>query len=179
MSWLENYQPLTGVRLNMVAGPGGELVDELGSSRGISNDLDRQLIGKLRSLADVFVTGGNTARRENYQNSHKLQLAVISHNVENSDGRITLNAPKDETLPAWVLSELRNQGFERILLEVGPSLAKKFLAADLVDEFCLTIPVGGLEVANMVVKRLESSLVISESLMNEQTLFTRWRRGND
>lgn len=179
MSWLENYQPLTGVRLNMVAGPGGELIDDLGSSRGISNDSDRKLIGQLRSVSDALVTGGNTARRENYKNTQTLQLFVISHLERSADGRVILSPPENVHLGTWVLSTLRYLGFERILLEVGPSLAKEFLAADLVDEFCLTIPVGGLEVAKKVIKGLDSSLVISESLMKEQTLFTRWRRGND
>ena len=179
MSWLDHYQPLKGVRLNMVAGPSGEFVDEAGSSRGISNDLDRKLIGKLRSVSDVLVTGGNTARLENYKSTSNLQLVVISHHQIYSDGRITISPPANSDLGAWVLSEVRSLGFERILLEVGPSLARKFLASDLVDEFCLTIPSGDFEIAKQVVSSLGSKLVNCEGQFEDQTLFTRWRRGNE
>ena len=179
MSWLDRYQPLAGVRLNMVVSPEGSFVDSKGSSRGISNELDRSLIVHLRSLSDVYVTGGNTARNEAYKVKEKPALAVITATDYELPGAIMLTPPAGVSAFPWVLATLTNRGFERILLEVGPSLAKEFLAGDLVDEFCLTLPSGTLELAEKVLEDFHSSLNLYSSEEIDGTLFTRWRRGND
>lgn len=178
MAWLSAYTSLNGVRLNMVVGPEGQFTDESGSSRGISNDTDRQLIRHLRSVSDVVVTGGKTARLEGYKPSSTRSLVVISSKEPFADGRITLNPPNDINLPAWVLAEIQQKGFNRILLEVGPSLAAKFLSEDLVDELCLTVPSGNLAIAKKAASSLNCKLVLTESFVESETLFTIWRRGN-
>ena len=163
----------------MVAGSNAEFFDESGSSRGLSNELDRLLIGKLRSISDVVVTGGNTARIENYVNPTKAKLAVITRSAVVDGDRIILNPPPSSELADWVIETLGLMGFKSILLEVGPSLARQFLDHDLVDEFCLTIPSGDLKVADQVMGALQAKLSLAESQSVDNTLFTIWRRGND
>ncbi|MFM2024184.1 MAG: hypothetical protein RLZZ56_197 [Actinomycetota bacterium] len=163
----------------MVVSPEGSFVDSKGSSRGISNELDRSLIVHLRSLSDVYVTGGNTARNEAYKVKEKPVLAVITATDYELPGAIMLTPPVGFSAYPWVIATLTSRGFERILLEVGPSLAKEFLAGDLVDEFCLTLPSGTLELAEKVLEDFHSSLNLSSSEEIDGTLFTRWRRGND
>lgn len=179
MNWLDRYQPLVGVRLNMVVSASGAFVDSSGSSRGLSNELDRALIVHLRTLSDVYVTGGNTARNEGYRAKEKPSLAVITSGGYELAGAIMLTPPKETSAPLWVIEQLTNQGFEHILLEVGPSLAKEFLANDLVDEFCLTLPSGSIELAEQVLAEFRSNLELFSAEEIEGTLFTRWRRGND
>ena len=178
MPWTERYKPLQGVRLNMVAGADGSFVDENRSSRGISSDIDRELLVHLRKLCDVVVTGGETARVESYLKPKSSSLAIISRRpVEISDS-ITLTPPPSTEVAAWCIAELNRLGFNRILLEVGPSLAREFLKSDLVDEFCLTLPESAPKVGSSVMGQLESHLQLAGSHSIEGTLFTIWRRGN-
>ena len=172
--WFDNYPNLVGVRLNMIVGPNGEFVDDSGSSRGLSNELDRKLIGHLRRRSDVVVTGGNTARAEQYRVPSHCALAVISSSFELTDKRyIRLTDPAD------ALETLRDQGFERILLETGPTLSRFFLDSSQVDEFCLTVAGGDLEVAAKTIASFSAHLRLVAADTIEGTLFTRWRRGND
>ena len=172
-TWLETYPTLIGVRLNMVVNGLGEFTDENGSSRGISNELDRKLIGHLRRISDVVVTGGNTARSEQYTVPSSCSLAVISRSFE-LDGERFMRLPD----PKVALATLKNQGFNRILLETGPTLSKFFLETQAVDEFCLTVTGGDLKVATETVTGWASNLELASTIELEGTLFTRWRRGN-
>jgi riboflavin biosynthesis pyrimidine reductase len=163
----------------MVAGSDGSFVDTKGSSRGISNNLDRDLLIHLRTLSDIVVTGGATARLEQYRKPKTASLAIISRrHVEISDA-IALTPPESSQVAVWSLQELRRLGFNRVLLEVGPSLAREFLENDLVDEFCLTLTSGELQTGQVVMERLNSKLELSYWQSIEGTLFTIWRRGND
>lgn len=179
MSWLDSYPELVGVRLNMVTNGQSELIGELDSSRSMSNSTDRELIVHLRTISDVYVTGGNTARREGYKTPEKGQLAVISRSKPSNLGQIWINPPSDESVTAWSVAELRRLGFSKILLEVGPSLARQFLQGNLVDEFCLTVTNGNLASATRVLQELGAKLFLADSIEVDGTLFTRWRRGNE
>ncbi len=172
--WFDSYSDVLGVRLNMIVGANGEFVDETGSSRGISNELDRKLIGQLRRRSDVVVTGGNTARNEMYRVPSHCSLAVISNSFELNDERYIRLAD-----PATAIETLRNQGFERILLETGPTLSRFFLETNQVDEFCLTVAGGDPAVAARAVASFNASLHLIDAETIDGTLFTRWRRGNE
>lgn len=169
-----SYTELQGVRLNMVVDSVGSFVDSSGSSRGISNDLDRKLIGHLRRQSDVIVTGGNTARVEQYRVPSHCSLAVISSSFQIPDDRFMRLAN-----PENAIAELKSRGFEHILLETGPTLSKFFLEQGTVDEFCLTVTGGSLEVAAKTLASFNADLALTEALELDGTLFTRWRRGND
>jgi riboflavin biosynthesis pyrimidine reductase len=179
MSWLDTYREITGVRLNMVASGDLRFVGSDGSSRSISNSTDRELIVHLRSISEVYVTGGNTARNENYKTPTKGKLAIISRTSLGDANQIWLNPPEGENLPNWVIAKLQSLGYQRVLLEVGPSLARAFLEADTVDEFCLTITGGNLDTAKSVVSNLGGKLELAEHFQVAETLFTQWRRGNE
>lgn len=172
--WLESYPDVYGVRLNMVVSGNSGFIDETGSSRGISNELDRKLIGHLRRRSDVVVTGGNTARVEQYRVPSHCALAVISATFEIDDSRYTrLESPET------AIAKLNELGFERILLETGPTLSKYFLESGQVEEFCLTVTNGSLEVAAKTLASFDVEFDLVSTLALEGTLFTRWRRGND
>ena len=178
MPWSDRYQQLIGVRLNMVAGPGGVFIDESGSSRGISNQDDRELLAYLRTLSDVVVTGGETARLERYRKPKSALLAVITRRSTDIAEAIVLSPPEPEEVATWSITELERRGFSKVLLEVGPSLALEFLQNDLVDEFCLTLSDGELATGRLVLDRFGSKLSLSSVEKIGKTLFTIWRRGN-
>ena len=172
--WFDSYSDLIGVRLNMIVGVNGEFVDENGSSRGLSNELDRKLIGYLRRRADVVVTGGNTARNELYRVPSHCSLAVISNSFEIDDERY-IRLPE----PAIAIETLRAAGFERILLETGPTLSKFFLESNQVDEFCLTVAGGDATTAAKTIASFNAELELVDAEKVDDALFTRWRRGNE
>lgn len=179
MSWIQEYQPLIGVRLNMVATPSGEFFGPKGSSREISNELDRSLIIKLRRLSDVYVTGGNTFRSEGYKAPTSRALAVITRHPDNLPEGVIGISSNSSNLAADALKQLKELGFERVLLEVGPSLAVEFFKENAIDEFCLTLVGGTSADAASVAKSLGCQLQLESEVTIEGTLFTRWRRGND
>lgn len=171
--WFDNYPDIFGVRLNMIVGANGEFVDGTGSSRGLSNELDRKLIGHLRRRSDVVVTGGNTARAEKYRVPSHCYLAVISNSFNLNDERFV-----QLSNPETAIETLREAGFERILLETGPALSKYFLETNQVDEFCLTVAGGDATVAAKTLAAFNSELTLLAAEIYEGSLFTRWRRGN-
>lgn len=163
----------------MVVNGDGLFVDDSGSSRGISTRLDQRQISRLRALSDVIVTGGATARAEGYEASKHAPVAVISHQTYQNADLISLIPPSDSVVPTWVIEHLKELGYDKILLEVGPSLAKEFLESNLVDEFLLTVTNGSLTVANQTQKSLGGVLSLVDSEEVGDTLFTKWRRGNE
>lgn len=171
--WFDTYTDLDGVRLNMIVGANGEFVDVNGSSRGLSNELDRKLIGHLRRRSDVVVTGGNTARTEQYRVPSHCSLAVISNSFTLDEERFIRL-----TDPETAIETLRADGFRRILLETGPALSKYFLESNQVDEFCLTVAGGETSVAAQTVASFRSKLTLTAAELYQGALFTRWRRGN-
>ena len=162
----------------MVISGSGDTQDSTGSSRGISNAIDRKLIGHLRGLSDVVVTGGSTARAEIYTKPKSAELAVITREKNVVEESITLTPPADAELGVWAIEQLHELGFSRILLETGPSLTREFLSDDTVDEICLTVTNGTLDSALEFVSSLGSKLEFFESMHLDSTLFTIWRRGN-
>jgi len=132
-----NYGVVPPVRANLVQDAQGAFTDSFGSSRGISTTEDRELLLWLRSLADVVVTDGETARLERYRIPLVADLAVISRRGYTPEPRQTthryleFNAPLGETIRL-----LQEDGYKRILLEVGPGLLKNNWQK--VDQLCLT-----------------------------------------
>lgn len=178
MIWPLAYKSLQGIRLNMVIGAGGSHTDDTGSSRGLSNNNDRELLVHLRSLSDVIVTGGNTARKERYRARKAGSLAVVSHSRFEHPGVISLKPPPGVAVASWVKAELNRRGFRQILLETGPELTNVFLAENLIDEACITLPSARLDDLHSSEIHLSKFLTLHSSELVEGTLFTVWRRGN-
>ncbi len=79
-SWqiAQSYGVKNGFRLNFVVNSEFQFLDETLTSNEISSGLDRLLLGKLRSQADLIVTTGETARREHYKSSKHAPIAIIT-----------------------------------------------------------------------------------------------------
>jgi hypothetical protein len=165
---LAKYQPLVGVRLNIAVDADGSVAKESGSSDDVSNSLDRRLLAHLRSMSDVIVTSGATARAENLKSSQHAPIVVLSPSGS-TDGLQNLLEGKwpltivlqpaaydrtqewlshvgavanvmslAELSPEAVLRHLRARGYERILLEFGPKLSSLWSSSGVIDEVCLS-----------------------------------------
>lgn len=154
------------LRANMVSTVDGAAAGSDGRSGSINNEMDRQVFGLLRQLADVILVGAGTARAEGYRPTDR-PVVVISNSGrvpdtlrEGDPGQVILVTcatalglhDARETLGeefVWVLGEdtvrlgelrprLSAQGFDHVLCEGGPGLLRDLLAAGAVDELCLT-----------------------------------------
>jgi riboflavin biosynthesis pyrimidine reductase len=154
-----------------------------GFSRGLSGDVDQQILRLLREQADAVMVGAGTLRHEGYgalrldsspwRAEHGLAtqptLVVVSNSLsldpthrmftEAPVRPIVLThggAPADvaealarvaDVIPcgesvvdlATGVAALHQRGLTQILTEGGPHLFGALLAADLVDELCLTV----------------------------------------
>ena len=79
-SWLiaKSYGICNGWRVNFAVNQSGASYGLSGASADVSSDLDRLLLGKLRSLSDVIVTSGATARAEKYKSSKHAPIAIFT-----------------------------------------------------------------------------------------------------
>ncbi|WP_368496435.1 pyrimidine reductase family protein [Herbiconiux sp. A18JL235] len=90
----------------------------------------------------------------------------------------------DRVDPARIVAELTARGLTQVLCEGGPSLFGDFVAADLVDEFCLTLsPLleGGrgprVITAPSQLAAPPRGLDLGHVLRSGSVLLTRWTRG--
>jgi riboflavin biosynthesis pyrimidine reductase len=79
-SWViaQQFGICAGWRLNFAVNQAGEAFGQDGTSGGVSNGLDRLVMGKLRSQSDLIVTSGATARAERYKSSKHARIAIIT-----------------------------------------------------------------------------------------------------
>lgn len=159
------------VRANMVATLDGAISGVDGRSGSIGNAADRIVFETLRATSEVIVVGAGTARAENYgppgpdqllvvisRSGHlperlvaepdRVRLAVAGLAAELVGLRRTFGAERVWALddvsvrPDQVVEHLLADGHQRILLEGGPKLLSEWMAADCVQQLCLTrIPV--------------------------------------
>ena len=132
-----------------------------GSSGGLGNDTDREVLTTMRSAADVVLVGAGTVRAEKYRPPKRaaLRLAVVSGSLKLdwddplwSSSQVTvLTTEQAPAAPAGV--QLLRAGTDRvdlgaavrvleaatIVCEGGPSLNGQLLGLDLVDEVVLTV----------------------------------------
>lgn len=156
----ESYGSWTGIRTNHVVDNTGSFVDELGSSRGLSNDFDLELLIALRKKADLVLVDARTARAEKYRSLSKAALGVISQSGDfsgipavdsksknvylfsgnrNSDSDPRVVPLNDRNPFAEILAFAKSAGFEALLLEAGPNLARLAFDANLVDQSAITV----------------------------------------
>ncbi|WP_328992136.1 pyrimidine reductase family protein [Kribbella sp. NBC_01245] len=217
---------IPAVRANMVSSLDGA-VEVLGISKALGDTDDKQMLGRLRMLADAVLVGAGTVRAENYNPlrvgperqawrrtqglpdhpvlaivSSRLELdpshrslaeatvrpIVITHAAAPADRRTALTTVADvviagerEVDPAVALAELNARGFAQVLCEGGPALLGAIIAADLLDELCLSLSpllIGG--VSGRIVAGVAAGMHRMSPVHVLQgdggMLFTRYRR---
>ena len=94
---------------------------------------------------------------------------------------VVVVAGDDRVDPAAALRELAARGHRVVLCEGGPRWLGELVAADRLDELCLTVSpmMGGdpLQVAVAPVGAPLRSFVLRQVLADQDTLFLRYERG--
>lgn len=142
--------------MNLVVSLDGSAAGPDGTSSSLTTGADRAVLGAIRAESDLVLVGAATLRAEPHLVPRSTPLAVLSHS-----GRLgsAVLRPVDvvlDDLPA-------RRG--RIVCEGGPSVVAQLLAADLVDEVCLTTvprvvggaplpPFGGAAVPRLTLRHL-------------------------
>ena len=136
-----------------------------GTSDSITSATDRTILGVIRRAADVVVVGAATVRAEGYVVPRTASLAIVSRTgridghrlTAAAAGRVVLLVPGSATPsppdgvevvrigpgpdidPGSALAALADRGWRRVVCEGGPALAAQFAAADLIDQYCITV----------------------------------------
>lgn len=128
------------VVLTMISAADGSIAVN-GHSAALGNDTDRAIFLTLRRSAQVILVGAETVRADNYSPVPDHQrLVVVSSSGDLGARHETLLASTATTVVAGDVGDItRSLTGEVCVLEGGPSLNAQMLAADLVDEVCLTL----------------------------------------
>lgn len=146
------------VLVNMVASLDGATALD-GRSGGLGGAGDKTVFGTLRSLADVVLVGAETVRAEHYGPPRRAgqRIAVVtrrahldwSSDLLTSGQAVIVTSEDGPEVPVPAVRaghgdvDLRAAiallGGAVVLAEGGPSLNAQLLAADLVDELCVTV----------------------------------------
>ncbi len=157
---LQWYPRREGIRFNYVI---SDLESKDQHSDLASNDIDRQILKHIRSVSDLVVTTGATARAEKLKGSKVAPLLIVTSSNEplgipavNTDSEksvyITQKLDTDYLNPKamavgtlgtsitdFVVSFNKSNNFRSVVLESGLTVASEFVKANLISEICLTV----------------------------------------
>ena len=164
------------VMTNMVSSLDGAIATDSGVSGELGGPADGRMFSALRRRAEAIVAGAGTARAERYRPVSDALLVIVSGRgvldpdlpmfgdpdhrplvvlgaeadpnavARWSDHAEIVRAEHARVAPADVLAELHRRDIGVVLVEGGPTLNAQWIAADLVDEWNLTLSpalVGG------------------------------------
>lgn len=192
------------LRLNFVHTTDGSAIGADGLSKSINNEADGRVFAMLRERCDVIVVGAGTVRAEGYRPNvrpmvvvsrsgelpptlragdvSRLHLATAANapHLEESrqllGDRVLVLGQSTPDLPL-LRRELIDRGFQDILCEGGPRLARDLLAAQVVDELCVTtvprlVAGDGMRITSGA--PVDVALELGELLESDGTLLARW-----
>lgn len=112
-----------------------------GSSSSLGGPADREVFMFLHRLGDSVLVGAETVRVDSYSPLPSGQrLVVVSSSGDlGGNGAALVDAPNTVVESGDVRDIVSRLPGDLCVLEGGPSLNGQMLAADLVDEVCLTI----------------------------------------
>lgn len=189
--FVENIPAWSGWLATLVSNEDGLIVGQDGSSKGIGNQVDLQLLMALRSKADVICTTGRTARVESYKASRFAPLAFLTKSRESlseipaviepgSHANIFIE-PRSGIDPFnWANKELNNMGFTSILFEGGPSSLEDLWLVNLPIQLVFSIAdckdsenVDVLEILELALPWLKSPELVDDLVIGPNRV-TRW-----
>ena len=105
----------------------GEVANVDGTSAGIGNSTDKDLLAALRSHSEIVLTSGKTARADRYRMPKTADLAVLTRagvdelQLQPKPGQrlIILSDAKTSYLSA--LDQLKDLGYRNVHVEYGPT----------------------------------------------------------
>lgn len=156
------YPRILGSRLNYVISVDG---DHVSNSDIASNAIDRYFLKAIRSVSDLIVTTGMTARSEDLRSSKFAPMAILTNSPDDLDipatssqsnfplvicsvstptknygnqnvAFLTLDSENTATAAAEIVMKL---GSKSPVFEAGISTATELVAANHIDEVCLSV----------------------------------------
>lgn len=126
--------------MTMISAADGAIAVD-GLSAALGNATDREVFLTLRRAAQVILVGGETVRSDAYSPVPEHQtLVVVSNSGNLGPNNDALHRSASTRLVSGLVTDItRDLPGEVCVLEGGPSLNAQMLAADLVDEVCLTV----------------------------------------
>ena len=193
------------LRVNMVSTVDGAATGASGLTGSINNPADKRVFHLLRSTSDAVVVGAGTARAEGYGPA-VVPLVLVSRSGDVPEklrgaapGRVLLatcaTSPGlaesrrllgeehvvvagDESGDLGLLrSELAGRGLRHLLGEGGPQLLGAMLAAQVVEELCVTVvpqAVAGSHLRITDGAGVDVPLELTTLLEEDGTLLGRW-----
>ena len=167
--------PAGDVTASLVVSPVGSAVSTTGTSRGLGNETDLELLKWFRARSQIVLTSGKTAELENYRYPSSTGLAILSRHQRTYDSLATdrervLFLKEVDTYPQ-AIDELINLGFHKIHCEFGPNGFVELVDGDKVDGFVSSIEPSGIkrfaELHNLSVAKLQDvagDLVVGQLL---------------
>jgi riboflavin biosynthesis pyrimidine reductase len=203
---VEAYRPprTSWWRVNMVSTVDGSATGATGRSGSINDAADKRVFDTLRGMADAILVGAGTARTEGYgpaavpivlvSRSGRVPDrlrgatpgAVLMATVVGAEGLeettdllggehvITTGAEVDLAALRRALGE---RGMHAVLSEGGPSLLADLVAAEVLDEICMTLVprlVGGSHPRITAGGDLDADLRLTTLLEQDGALLGRW-----
>lgn len=197
-SWPDSPVNRPWIRTNFAHTVDGSFADAQGLSAGVSNPADKRVFAILRATCDAVLVGAGTARAEEYgpvtirenlrsiresngrTNDPRLVVVTSSGNVGPTarDVATLLKVGDGPTELADAMSSLADQGIERVLCEGGPHLVTDLLAANLVDDLCMTtspllLGTGNLSLLTMPLEP-PRGVALASLVEEDGTLMARW-----
>lgn len=126
------------VTASLVCDEQGRTVSEFGSSKGLGNATDLELLIALRHQADVVLTSGATFRADEYRFPRSADLAVLTRQT------VDLEVPPGRSLHlinsgfSGAVIELLNRRYEHIHVEYGLTGIAEVMANGLLDALFLS-----------------------------------------
>ena len=126
--------------MTMISAADGAIAVD-GFSAALGNVTDREIFLTLRRAAQVILVGGETVRSDAYSPVPEHQtLVVVSNSGNLGPNNDALHQSASTRVVSGLVADItRDLPGEVCVLEGGPSLNAQMLAADLVDEVCLTV----------------------------------------
>jgi len=134
------YTDRPWIVMSMISTADGAIALE-GSSALLGGPADRDLFLFLHRSADTVFVGAETVRADNYSPlpSHQRLVVMSASGDLGRNSEALLAAPNTRVVAGDVRDVVATLEGDVCVLEGGPTLNGQMLAADLVDEVCLTI----------------------------------------
>jgi riboflavin biosynthesis pyrimidine reductase len=156
------YPRINGSRYNYVISVDGHQDTK---SDVASNSIDRYFLKAIRSVSDLIITTGITARSENLRSSNLAQMAILTNHPDDIDIPATtiqskfplvicstrtltrkysnqnvdfLSLESEET-PKAITEIVKHFGSKAPVFETGFSTATELVAGNLIDEVCISV----------------------------------------
>ena len=136
------------VTASLVVSASGQATTAAGTSRGLGNKTDLELLKWFRRRSEVILTSGLTAELENYRLPSAAKLAILSR--ENRSYSSLAGNLKDVIFLQGIdsfqtaVEHLNDIGYRRIHTEFGPTGFCALVSAQVVDGFVSSISPDGI-----------------------------------